>query len=87
MQNSAVCKRCVLHLRSEAESALLVRPRVADQRSHVRPLLPGGELLPPERQKDHHHPPAAGGRAPRGGDPQRTAAQDERLTVSPRRRL
>ncbi len=68
--------------RSEAEPALLVRSWVVEQWSHVRPLLPGRELLSPKRQEDHHHPPAAGRCAPRGRDPQRTAAQDEHPTVS-----
>lgn len=68
--------------RSEAESALLVWSWVVEQRSHVWPLLPGGELLPPKCQEDHHHPPAAGRCAPPGRGPQWTAAQDERPSVS-----
>lgn len=69
-------------LRSEAESALLVWPRVAEQRPHVWPLVPGGELLSPKRKEDHHHPPAAGRCAPPCGGPERTATEDERPPVS-----
>ena len=68
--------------RSAAEPALLVRPRLAEQRSHVRPVVTGGELLPPERQEDHGHPPAAGGRTPRAAGSQRPTTQDGRPAVS-----
>lgn len=69
-------------LRSKTESALLVRPWMVDQRSHVWFVLPERELLTSKCQENHHHTPAAGGRSTCVGNYQWTPTEDECLTVS-----
>lgn len=71
-----------LHVRLEAGSAVPLRTRLADIRSHVRPVVREGELLGDQRLQDLAHEPPAGAHARPPSGPQRAAAPDQPVTVS-----